>query len=116
MQLSIRLRFDPQFDRLVTLANLDQPEIPFMSESFGRRRGGTESSQWEPGSWLVRAVQETPQARSERQLPPDHPKLDGDSQIGETGRHNAARSRRICRQDQTLHGHSLTAHAKQNGR
>ena len=44
------------------------------------------------------------QLRIGTRRPPNHPKFDGDSQIGKTGRYNAARTRRICRQDQTRHG------------
>jgi len=89
-QLSIWLRSHPQFDRFATFANLDQPEIGYAEFLKAQRRHRIEPVQARCLASPRR--QKSCQLRIGLRRPPSHPKLDGDSQIGVTGRHNAARA------------------------
>jgi hypothetical protein len=101
-QLGIRLRSHPEFDGFETFASLDELQIGYAEFPATLR--------WdpiEPMGALLRTrprFQKCCQLRIGTRRPPNHPKLDGDSQIGVSGRHNAARARGICRQDQPRHG------------
>jgi len=114
VQLRIRARIDPQFDRVVCRAELDQPKTfsarPF--EPLLRR--------------MILPVKPVFLRRARREVrvkfclrkrrSSDKPSLERDHKVGETRGPNAARARTIRRQNETLHAFPTRSTPNENGR